>query len=222
MKPHHALLGFALLLLAAACAHSLQDAHSTYAPSAEESAWVREQLLTIKREVATFGAIGDELRWKIADCAAPPTPTTEEMKVRNKLKQLKMSASDDRSTHGRALYRLMVRDEAAYAKAGTIAPADGQVIVKATYKPLLLNEARPHSYKQAARGADGKWYHEGAPSDLYILFRTDRKGIQTDAGWVYGVVSKDRDEVLAQGLISNCMGCHQKNAPDRLFGIRTN
>lgn len=229
MKPSHAFLGFALLLIAAACARRLQEAQAPYAPTAEESAWIKDRLLLIKKELYEFDRIDDNLNWKLADCRAAyhdPYPVAYKDTIFNKdslfrkQQTLRQSASDDMDTHGRALYRLYVKAKLEYAQAGQQAQPENQVIVKATYHPQLLDTVTAQSDQQAALGADGKWYREGKPSDLYILFRTDRKGIQTDAGWVYGIVSMDRDEVLAQGLVANCMGCHRQNAPDRLFGSR--
>jgi hypothetical protein len=228
MKSKHALFAFALLLVAAACARHIQETEAPYAPTAEETAWIKERLLTIKGELYEFDRIDDNLHWKIADCRAPyndPYPVAYKDTIFNKdslwRKQqlLRASASTDMDTHGRALYRLYVKAKLEYSRAGSLTQPENQVIVKATYQPISLESAQPHSDKQAALGADGKWYREGEPSDLYIMFRTDRKGIQTDAGWVYGIVSMQEDKVIAQGLLSNCMGCHRENAPDRLFGM---
>lgn len=228
MKPKHALLGILALFIAAACSHQLQDEKNAYAPTVEESTWITERLLTIKRETATYHDIDAILRWKLALCAAPyndPYPVAYKDTIVNVdsmyqvQQQLRESRSDDMDTHGKALYRLFVKAKLEYAHADGNPQPENQVIVKATYKPVALETAQPHSDKQAALGEDGKWYREGDPDDLYIMFRTDRKGIQTDAGWVYGIVSVKSDTVIAQGLISNCMGCHRKNEPDRLFGI---
>jgi hypothetical protein len=216
------------LLIAAACSHRLHEDQQAYAPTAEETAWIQERLLTIQKELPEFDRIDDNLYWKLAGCRGPyndPYPVTYKDTIFNKdslfQKQqvLRQSQSDDLETHGRALYRLFAKAKLEYAKAGRITQPDNQVIVKATYKPVAIESAPSHSEKQAALGADGKWYREGDPDDLYIMFRTDRKGIQTDAGWVYGIVSIDEDKVVAQGLLQNCMGCHRRNAPDRLFGL---
>ncbi len=233
MKPKLALLAFAFLLLAAACAKTIREAEQPYAPTAEESAWIQERLLTIKHELHEYPMVDDRIFWKLTDCVAPVQPYADDpypvaykdtMFNRDSIFQvqqrLRESKSEDMETHGRALYRLFVKDKLEYALAPAKSQPENQVIVKATYQPVPLDEAQPHSDKQAALGADGKWYREGEADDLYVMFRTDRKGIQTDAGWVYGIVSMNEDKVIAQGLISNCMGCHRENAPDRLFGMQ--
>lgn len=228
MKPKHALFPFVLLLVAAACARHIQATEPTYAPTAEEKAWIQERLLTIKHELYEFDRIDDNLNWKLVDCRAPyddPYPVAYKDTIFNKdslfryQQRLRESQSDDMGTHGRALYRLYVKAKLEYSRAPHLPQPDNQVIVKATYKPVLLDTASPHSDKQAALGADGKWYREGDPDDLYVMFRTDRTGIQTDAGWIYGIVSMREDKVIAQGLVGNCMGCHRRNEPDRLFGL---
>lgn len=224
------LLPALLLLLVAACANRLQENEVQYHPSPTEVAWIKKELLSIKQEMRPDGAMSSplstDLRWKIADCVAYYPPTAAELKqdslaaaLRKDQNQLNSSRSDDLETHGQALYRLFVRDPIAYSQYASKFQPGSQAIVKATYKPVPLERAPPHSNKQAALGADGKWYREGDPDDLYIMFRTNLDGIQTDAGWVYGVVSAHTDSVIAQGLLQNCMGCHRQNAPDRLFGL---
>ena len=230
MKLGYILIGFASLLVAAACANKLQENAFQYAPTAEESKWIHDRLILIKHELYEFDRIDDNVQWKLMDCRAPyndPNPVAYKDTIFNKdslfrLQQtLRVSRSDDMETHGRALYRLYAKAKLEYSRSHAQLQPENQVIVKATFKPVLLENELPQSDKQAALGADGKWYRERDPDDLYIMFRTDRKGIQTDAGWVYGIVSMNRDTVLAQGLISNCMGCHRKNDPDRLFGMES-
>lgn len=222
------LLGLVALLVAAACSHQLQEEKSAYAPTAEESAWIQERLLRIKHEKSQYSIATGDLKWKLALCTAPspdpyPIPRTDTShnldSLRSAQEQLRQSRSDDMETHGRALYRLFVKSKGDYAKAPKHLQPENQVIVKATYEPIWLDTAAPHSDKKAALGADGKWYREGDPDDLYIMFRTDRKGIQTDAGWVYGIVSINENKVIAQGMLQNCMGCHRRNDPGRLFGV---
>ncbi len=220
------------LLVAAACSHQLQEEKSAYAPTAEESAWIQERLLTIKHELGEYPMVDDRIFWKLTDCVAPVQPYADDpypvaykdtMFNRDSVfevqQRLRESKSDDAETHGRALYRLFVKDKLEYSLAPAKAQPENQVIVKATYKPIALETAARHSDKKAALGSDGKWYRDGAPDDLYIMFRTDRKGIQTDAGWVYGIVSMNEDKVVAQGMLQNCMGCHRRNDPGRLFGV---
>lgn len=217
-----------MLLIAAACANSLQETKSQYSPTHEEATWITSRLLTIKRELSEFERIDDHLNWKLVDCRAPyedPYPVAYQDTLFNKdslfrlQQQLRQSQSNDLETHGRRLYRLFVKDKLAYSRAPRQDQPENQVIVKATYKPLWLDTLLPHTDKQAVQAGDGKWYREGAPDDLYILFRTDRPGIQTDAGWIYGIVSMEKDSVVAQGLMGNCMSCHRKNDPGRLFGL---
>jgi hypothetical protein len=218
--------------LVAACAQSIRETQPPYVPSAEETAWIKQRLLTIKHELDEYPMVDERIMWKLTDCKRPTPPYPDDpypVSYRDTLfnrdsifqvqQRLRESRSDDMQTHGRALYRLFVKDKLEYALAPGRRQPDNQVIVKATYRPVPLDGAAPHSDKQAALGADGKWYREGTPDDLYIMFRTDRKDIHTDAGWIYGVVSSSEDIVVAQGLIGSCMSCHRQNGDDRLFGL---
>ena len=60
-----------MLLLAAACARHIQETETPYAPTAEETAWIKERLLTIKGELYEFDRIDDNVNWKLMDCRAP-------------------------------------------------------------------------------------------------------------------------------------------------------
>lgn len=233
------IIALTVLLLAAACTQQLRESAEAYAPTEQERAFIEDRLLQIRKDMLprlvpptvkdsaarlNFDQLDEELRWKLMDCSATlPILSDDSMarlqeqhKIMNRLRQ---SKSTDAETHGRALYHLFANDADAYYRAGSITQPDGQAIVKATYQALLLDSVLPQSNRQAALGDDGKWYREGDPQELFILFRTDRTDVQTDSGWVYGIVSVPEEKVIAQGLLQNCMGCHRKNDPDRLYGL---
>lgn len=67
--------------------------------------------------------------------------------------------------------------------------------------------------------ADGKYYKATKPNGLFVMFKTDPRTPDTDAGWVYGTLTADGKTVTAGGKIASCMRCHEEAKKDRLFGL---
>lgn len=157
-----------------------------------------------------------------------------------------LSKSSDTETHGSKLYYLFVSCQETYLHVNdiialldpvktNIAEFDGThvkslTLVKQTWKPVRVdetvdgpavpdnNEDRRWRYR-FARGDDGQWYKPGDQANLFIMTKLDPETPNTDNGWVYGVVSKDGQRVLAAGAIESCMKCHIEAPVDRLFGL---
>lgn len=64
----------------------------------------------------------------------------------------------------------------------------------------------------------GDVYRPGAPAALFIMLKTDPATPGTDEGWVYSTTTPDGKSILSAGMIASCIGCHQHNTRDRLFG----
>lgn len=242
MKPKHALVGMLVLLIAAACTQSIQEQKPSFAPAAVQSAWIQKQLLGTRRQL-WISKDFEELQSWIVVLSNPIDSNTFSVQtdsnlvgVQRFLGGLHESKADSSTPHGQRLYKLHLKDPLCYSKLGKVQQPHDQVAVLATYLPVLLDtvDRLPKKKgpfgsvldtfsgwpeKTAITGRDGKRYVQGPLDDLFIMFRTDRPEIETDHGWLYGIVSAQNDSVIAQGLISNCMGCHRKNEPDRLFGL---
>jgi hypothetical protein len=157
----------------------------------------------------------------------------------------KVSASDDKSTHGRKLYHLFAKDKNEYLQLTdksaislpqlkSLPPSDvGQVIVKEswTMKPAVdvqldgagqplaeVDEKTSIRYSQYAQH-DGKWFKMDQKAALFIMFRVDPATPGTDDGWVYGTVTPDGNKVTSVGLVQSCMECHKQAPHGRLFGL---
>lgn len=156
-------------------------------------------------------------------------------------RSMKLSTSQDDATHGRKLYLVLSRFRLLrlYEKPHPV----GQAVVKeswvpeevedtpANWKPTLRVFHEPPSGKfvnvkpvekptlivPCAR-ADGKVYRAARKYGLFVMFKTDPKTPETDAGWVYGTVSADGKTVLSIGKLASCMKCHQDAPNDRIFG----
>jgi hypothetical protein len=163
------------------------------------------RLLEISREYTTYTKRGDYPYWAPTMCSAPMNPKPDAAMV---------SASKDDGTHGKKLYFLYARDNAAYEKGG-VQPV-GQAFVKESFAPEEVAE-------NAAMGAratehDGKFYKPGEKHALFIMFKLDASTKGTHDGWVYGTVSADGKNVTSQGKVESCMGCHEEAKADHLFG----
>jgi len=97
----------------------------------------------------------------------------------------------------------------------------GTIVVKEAWTPEVLDdEARG---KQPAPGeVRGKMhditYRGGTKYGIFIMAKMDPATPNTDAGWVYGVISSNQTILTPAGAVGACAKCH-KNAPhDRLFG----
>jgi hypothetical protein len=183
----------------------------------------------LMREIAAgyerWGRVDDEARWAPFLCRMP-SPGSD-----------RLSASDDKRTHGRKIYALYAKDRNAYVglndalpkdlgwlpanpAAAAVARACEQVIVKEAYLPVEVSSgAAWPTTRIGAVESDGKWYRHGDRTGLFIMAKVSANDPDADAGWVYGTVSPDRKTVTAVGRIDSCMSCHTEAPHGRLFGL---
>lgn len=155
-------------------------------------------------------------------------------------RSMKLSTSQDDATHGRKLYLVLSRFR--LLRLNDKPHPVGQAVVKESWvpeevvdtpenwKPILRVFHEPPSGKfvsvkpvekptlivPCAR-SDGKVYRAARKYGLFVMFKTDPKTPDTDAGWVYGTVSADGGTVLSVGKLAACMKCHQDAPHDRIF-----
>jgi len=208
----------------------VKESHPAKHDEATKPDELEAKLLAIAAEYKTYDRVSDRSEWAPTDCRVPP-PTGSQL-----------SGSRDEDTHGRKLYYLYAKDGRAYDQVGYsdwggARPAAaaawtnpvGQVVVKEAFKPLTVPAGEepkqdqrdafgqmgyPREYAQI----DGKWFRTGAPAGLFIMLKLDPRTPNTDQGWVYAVTSPDNKSILAKGVISSCVGCHEKTTRDRLYG----
>lgn len=130
-----------------------------------------------------------------------------------------LSASKDEGAHGRKLYYLYVKDDAAYESlgAGGSSQKVGQALVKESYYPIEVGKGEEAGWVAESKG---RYYRLGQLYALFVMLKLDPKTPGTDNGWVYATLSPDGKEITAQGRIESCMSCHEDAAHDRLFGPR--
>lgn len=196
-----------------------------------------------------WGAILASERWPLADAAARLAPELcrAPRPHRPDPDQGALSQSEDGETHGRKLYRLKVKDQAAYGamKPGDVAPI-GQTLIKDAWiaTPDVVDKSNGDKIVgekinggkidggkingdgdiHDTRGA--MWAQVGAlryvataPTSLFIMQKLDPSTEGTDQGWVYAVTTPDRRDIAAAGALQACMGCHARAPHDRLFGL---
>jgi Cytochrome P460 len=163
------------------------------------------RLLEIAGEYAKYTKRGDYPYWAPERCSAPFNPQPDSPML---------SESKDDETHGRKLYFMYARDNAAYEKGGT--QAIGQAFVKESFAPVEVARAHANSGDVTEKG--GKFYQAGEKRELFIMFKLDPSTAGTHDGWVYGTVSADGRHVTSQGRVESCMGCHEDAPADHLFG----
>ncbi len=163
------------------------------------------RLLEIAAEYKTYTKRGELPYWAPTMCAAP---------VRTAPDAAIFSESKDDTTHGRKLYFLYARDNAAYERGGT--QAVGQALVKESFAPEEVAERDAMSSKSTQHG--DKFYKPGARRELFIMYRLGATENGTHDGWVYGTVSADGKVVTSQGRVESCMACHKDAPADHLFG----
>lgn len=57
------------------------------------------------------------------------------------------------------------------------------------------------------------------PSDLFVMTEVAADAADgTDAGWVYGTLTR-AGKVTGAGRLASCIGCHERAPRDRLFGL---
>ena len=185
--------------------------------AANDERW-HATLRAIAAGYPSWGRVDDQMRWAPLSCAMPQPARAH------------ISASGDESTHGRKLYTLYAKDPEAYGAHKSYAPppelaglADvAQVVVKEAFRPVedpspdrgfgLGGELQPAEHA-------GKRYRPGEPLGIYVVFQPRQADADTDAGWVDGTVAADLKTVTSAVKVASCMGCHQKVAQGRLFGL---
>jgi hypothetical protein len=164
-----------------------------------------ESLKAIASTYATrFKKVNPWLHVAPALCAAP---------FPAKVSTLRMSASNDASTHGKKVFYLYAADDAAYAKdgghKGTSQPAN-QVLVKESWVAQPADDAAA-SHDDVA-SADGKTYRAGERGSLFVMARHGDS-------WRFGLVAPDGTTTTEGPATKSCHGCHD-GQPDGLFGLK--
>lgn len=137
---------------------------------------------------------------------------------------MRVSASQDSTTHGRKVYWLYVKEAAPgsapgdYVAAGKPNPI-GQVTVKESWVAEEVKPGDKNADTSALAYHNGRTYHAGTRADLFIMYKLDPQTPGTDQGWVYGTVSADGKTVTSAGRLDNCIQCHKDAPHDRLFGM---
>lgn len=132
---------------------------------------------------------GDKYRWGPTRCEAPNYKNPPPSKA-------------DTGGHARKLYLLWVRERVPYVEL-TEQPV-GQTIRKLTWYP--------------AEGAPLDERKPGERGPTFIMHKLDPATEGTDAGWIYATFTPE-GELTAAGQLENCMGCHQNETTDRMFGL---
>lgn len=194
------------------------------------------ELLAVAAEYTTWGRVSSVPKMKPTDCYVPP------------YRGVQRSRSSDTATHGRDLYHLYALHMYDYLDLNDYSslssfygdkppqiscPQLGQVLVKETFEAIETPyhgrdfketlDAHGNRYSPAIElcvdhGQQAAWTI-GEARELYIMLKLDPATLNTDNGWVYGVVSPDGSRVLASGRIESCMRCHAVALNDRLFGM---
>jgi hypothetical protein len=160
----------------------------------------------------------EEFQWTIQLCTPQARNDTEF--IHFKFDSLQFSdANQALSPHGDQLYKLYVKDMAAYLDIEAGQPI-GQVLVKETW-----NVEEVPLYKRTEVGAvqsmkDSLWYRPSTLSKLFIMYK-EEPSVENDEGWVYGIVDVENGgapQILDKGNISSCIACHRGTKYDRMFG----
>jgi cytochrome c553 len=110
----------------------------------------------------------------------------------------RVSASRDEATHGRKLYYLYAKDRLAYLHAKELDQPDGQVVVKESWYPRVV---------------EGRSWSEQTKGPLYIMLKSGGE-------WTYATATPDGKEITASGKLASCIDCHESDRTrDRMFGL---
>ncbi len=209
-------------VLSLLCLSGCGDGYSASTPSGERpqpsKRQLEDQLLAIGQEYLTYSLVDSQANWAPAFCAPLPPPPAAQR-----------SQGDDPATHGDKLYYLLARYPTAYERAANQESPIGQVVVKEAWTSVPASGPTQPEYGKHASGVevrpfairDGKYHHAGEIWALFVMVKTDPQTPGTDAGWLYGTLTPDGQQVTSAGKLANCMGCHTSGTKDRLFGPRT-
>ncbi|MDI3289923.1 hypothetical protein [Polyangium sp. 15x6] len=172
------------------------------------------------RDYKAWGRIDDELRWAPWLCRMPLPG------------RARMSAAED-GDHARKLYSVFAKEQHAYPltpSAPAVPQPVGQILVKESYHPDLVEEADPKAdlaEQEKPTTADHfnpyvrlgeKVYRASRLAGAYVVLKVAPGTPGTDAGWVYGTVTPT-GEVTSAGRVASCMGCHVSARYERVFGL---
>lgn len=131
------------------------------------------QALAYADQYLAWGRVDDELRWAPGLCRIPRPGIA------------RASESDDATTHGRKLYSVFAKNNAAYPNG----PHTDQVVVKQSWTAEQVNVAFDPERDRSADGgdhfypyaqSDGGVYRASAPAGLYIMFKASPVTADTD------------------------------------------
>lgn len=193
------------------------------APTAENDAAIdptlARRLLEIAEEYADYELVNTDSRIANGACFVPSGEFVPPQ-----------FSQADGAGHGKKLYFLFARDADAYAAAGADAMQPvGQVVVKESWAAREIRDSHQPSRFEHRGGMpirlyaeqEGRAYGADRQTELFIMFKQPPDAAGTDAGWVYGTVTADRQRVTSAGRIASCVDCHRQAPGDRLFGSRS-
>lgn len=178
---------------------------------------VDEELIRITNEYQTYSLYNTMDHWTIAFCEPYVAPG-----IRGDT--LHMSHADSKkSPHGDKIYKLYVKDEAAYSNRLDKQP-EGQVLIKEVWnvRPVMSADSVTNGQLNALRSMKDGWYYlPTTRKALYIMYKT-KPSKENDEGWWYGIVDIEQGaenaKVIESMKINRCIKCHQQNKVDRIFG----
>lgn len=164
-------------------------------------------------------------RWALAMCRPP---TIQDIRT---VQQPHMSAGADIRSHGQRMAVFFASPLQQYASlrhadAKSSAPLpEGQYVVKETWRvqEVELKDVPQHEHEvseQYVIEKDRAWKRTER-SETFVMYKPpggSAMATETDAGWVYAVLTPDARTVIESGKIGRCMSCHQGAPHERLFG----
>ena len=177
---------------------------------------VNDELLKITREYRNYTLYNSKDYWTIAYCEPYYGPG-------DRGDTLHMSTADvKKSPHGDKLYKLYVKDLAAYRNEFEKQP-EGQVLIKEVWNVRRVSgDSVLHEQVVGKRSFnDGLFYASTIRKELYIMYKTTPSE-ENDEGWWYGIVNieqgTEKATVIESMKINRCVKCHAENKHDRIFG----
>ncbi|MDC3955221.1 hypothetical protein [Polyangium jinanense] len=197
------------------------NASAAPAPSTELDPRFVPVIAAAYRDYKAWGRVDDELRWAPWLCRMPEPG------------RARMSGAED-GDHARKLYSVFVKEQKTYPLTQAAAPEPqpvGQILVKESYYPELVDKANPPEdlahlqektmkedhFNPYARVGD-RVYRASRLAGAYVVLKVAPGTPGTDAGWVYGTVTP-AGEVTSAGRVASCMGCHVSARYERVFGL---
>lgn len=197
------------LLMAFCCAIGVPRPHKTPEP-------VVKELETIAGEYQQYELADSEYHHTLTYCEPYVTGRSIPYQA------YQMSRSHQMTLMGNKLYRLWVKNMAAYPDHndpnayGLTQPA-GQVVVKESWAWDTVYVSDGPAPQGIQLGA-GTYLVPTERRLLFIMYKTASREYKTDKGWVYGIYDIPGRKVLEGGVITSCHSCH-KREQDFVFGI---